>query len=264
MIPISWISSERLNKMGNRILKESITTSEEIDKLTWFEEVLFYRIIIKADDYGILDARPKILKSYCFPLKEGVTVKDIEKGLSRLSTVGLVRVYEDKRGRPFLRLCTWGEHQRLRNSKHRYPEEEALNEDSPQVAASCGKLPPESEFEYEFEIEEEKEKRKREKSSRFSPPTLEEVSKYCLERGNNVDPKRFFDFYAAGHWKDSKGEPVRNWKQRVISWEKDDNKITKSSTEASSMPVYDATNNPNTSKEQIEEFMSYYAEGGKL
>lgn len=54
---------------------------------------------------------------------------------------------------------------------------------------------------------------------RFVPPTLEEVKAYCQERNNNVDPKKFFDYYEQGQWKDSKGNPVKNWKQKLITWE---------------------------------------------
>ncbi len=53
----------------------------------------------------------------------------------------------------------------------------------------------------------------------FTPPTREEVEKYCKERNNGVDAKKFFDFYDAADWIDSKGNPVRNWKQKVITWE---------------------------------------------
>lgn len=53
----------------------------------------------------------------------------------------------------------------------------------------------------------------------FTPPTLEEIQQYCKERKNNVDPKKFFDYYEADNWIDSKGNPVRNWKQKVITWE---------------------------------------------
>lgn len=62
------------------------------------------------------------------------------------------------------------------------------------------------------------------KRTRFSPPTLDDVKKYCDERGNGVDAKRFFDYFEAGGWKDSKGNAVRNWKQRVISWERNEEK----------------------------------------
>lgn len=57
------------------------------------------------------------------------------------------------------------------------------------------------------------------KSKPFTPPTLEEVEKYCKERKNNVDAKKFFDYFTASDWVDSKGNPVRNWKQKIITWE---------------------------------------------
>lgn len=60
------------------------------------------------------------------------------------------------------------------------------------------------------------------KPAAFIPPTLEQVTAYCKERKNNVDPKKFFDYYTAGKWKDGKGEPVKNWKQKIITWEKHD------------------------------------------
>lgn len=106
--------------MPNRILKESICRSEEIDSLSWFEEVLFYRLIVICDDFGRYDGRAKIIKGSCFPLKS-ITEKDIDKALGRLSAVGLVRVYETQ-GRPYLQLVTWADHQRIRNQKSKYPE----------------------------------------------------------------------------------------------------------------------------------------------
>lgn len=57
-------------------------------------------------------------------------------------------------------------------------------------------------------------------NKKFIKPTLEEVQAYCQERNNNVDAKAFFDYYNAGNWKDAKGKPVRNWKQKVITWER--------------------------------------------
>ena len=36
--------------MPNRILKESVCTSDSVNKLSWFEEVLFYRLIVNCDD----------------------------------------------------------------------------------------------------------------------------------------------------------------------------------------------------------------------
>ena len=54
---------------------------------------------------------------------------------------------------------------------------------------------------------------------RFKKPTLEEVKAYCIERNNKIDAQRFIDFYEANNWVDSKGNKVKNWKQKVITWE---------------------------------------------
>lgn len=53
----------------------------------------------------------------------------------------------------------------------------------------------------------------------FTPPTLEEVKAYCMERNLAVDPERFFNYFTAGDWIDSKGNQVRNWKQKILTWE---------------------------------------------
>ena len=53
----------------------------------------------------------------------------------------------------------------------------------------------------------------------FVPPTLEEIQAYCKERNNNVDAKRFYDYFSVSDWHDSKGEKVKSWKQKIITWE---------------------------------------------
>ena len=68
--------------MPNRIIKESIRTSNSINELNWFEECLFYRLIVSCDDFGRFDGRPAIIKGTCFPLKENVTVKTIKDALN--------------------------------------------------------------------------------------------------------------------------------------------------------------------------------------
>ena len=79
--------------MGNRILKESIFTSNEIDALTWFEDVFFYRLIVSADDYGVYPADPVILAHVLFPKKENITRKMAENALNRLEQLKLITRY---------------------------------------------------------------------------------------------------------------------------------------------------------------------------
>ena len=64
-------------------------------------------------------------------------------------------------------------------------------------------------------------KKKKKENNIFIPPKLQDVIDYCNERNNGVDAKRFYDSYEVADWIDSKGEPVKNWKQKIINvWEK--------------------------------------------
>lgn len=109
--------------MPNRILKESICTSDSVDSLSWFEEVLFYRLIVNCDDYGRFDGRPAIIKNRLFPLKESLTTKAISKAVNTLVIAGLVVLYEFE-GKPYLYLPTWNDHQNVRAKRSKYPSPE--------------------------------------------------------------------------------------------------------------------------------------------
>lgn len=54
---------------------------------------------------------------------------------------------------------------------------------------------------------------------RFIKPTVEEVSAYCTERSNGIDPQTFVDFYEAKGWRIGK-ESMKDWKAAVRTWEK--------------------------------------------
>ena len=106
--------------MPNRIIKESICTSDSIDKLTWFEEAMFYRLIVNCDDYGRFDGRAAVIKSRLFPLKDNITVKAVEAAIKKLVSVELVTLYVFE-GKPYLHLPTWDSHQQIRAKRSKYP-----------------------------------------------------------------------------------------------------------------------------------------------
>lgn len=56
--------------------------------------------------------------------------------------------------------------------------------------------------------------------SKFAPPTLDEVKAYCEERKSPVDPVQFWNYFTEGNWTDAKGNRVRNWKQKLLTWER--------------------------------------------
>ena len=51
----------------------------------------------------------------------------------------------------------------------------------------------------------------------FSPPSVDDVREYCREKGYNVDPERFVDYYTSNGWKVGRN-PMKYWKAAVRSW----------------------------------------------
>ena len=62
---------------------------------------------------------------------------------------------------------------------------------------------------------------KAEPVKRFTPPTLEEVTAYCRERKNHVDPQNFIDFYTSKGWRVG-NQAMKDWKACVRTWEQRD------------------------------------------
>jgi hypothetical protein len=60
---------------------------------------------------------------------------------------------------------------------------------------------------------------------RFTPPTLEEVTEYCQERKNNVNPQKFIDFYESKGWMIGKNK-MKDWKASVRTWENKEKNTT--------------------------------------
>lgn len=57
------------------------------------------------------------------------------------------------------------------------------------------------------------------KRERFTPPTVEDVAAFCLERKNGIDPEEFVSFYASKGWKVGTS-PMKDWKAAVVTWER--------------------------------------------
>lgn len=62
------------------------------------------------------------------------------------------------------------------------------------------------------------------KTKRFTPPSLEEVSAYCKERNNHINPESFIDYYSSNGWRVG-NSTMKDWKAAVRTWEhRDKNK----------------------------------------
>ena len=55
----------------------------------------------------------------------------------------------------------------------------------------------------------------------FTKPTLQEITDYCVERNNNVDAERFYNFYESKDWYVGKNK-MKDWKACIRTWEQRD------------------------------------------
>lgn len=112
------------------------TDSDRINQLSGPAEIFFYRLMMKADDYGSYHAKPSLIKAGLFPLRlDSIREADISRWITELEATkgpngeksGLIVLYEVG-SKPYLRIVNFG--QRLQNMKNKYPDPpiEALRE----------------------------------------------------------------------------------------------------------------------------------------
>ena len=216
--------------MPNRIIKESICTSDSLDGLGWFEEVLFYRLIVNCDDYGRFDGRTAVIKNRLFPLKENLTLKSVESAINKLATAGLVTLYTSD-GKPYLLLPTWNEHQNVRAKKSKYPDPEVICNHLQSIASKCPRNPIQSESNPNTNAS----KAAAPTRARFVKPSVEDVAAYCREKGYGIDAQRFVDYYDSNGWKVGKN-PMQDWRATVRSWARRDGKDTQPAAVGAAKP----------------------------
>lgn len=68
--------------------------------------------------------------------------------------------------------------------------------------------------------------------NKFIKPTVQEISDYCSERNNGIDPETFFNHYESIGWMRGKNK-IKSWKSCIITWEKNNNKNKSQSSEES-------------------------------
>ena len=109
--------------MPNRFIKDSVCTSENLDKLSPMAECLFYRLLVTVDDFGCYYGNPTIIKSNCFPLKsDDIKSDQVKTWVDELIAADLIREYVCKEdGRHYIQFTKWQKHQNTRAQKPKYP-----------------------------------------------------------------------------------------------------------------------------------------------
>ena len=108
------------------------------------------------------------------------------------------------------------ENQSVNNATHQSPLESPLF--TPLESTLSSKEKKEKE-------KKEKEKKVKKKSSVFTPPNFVDFENYCKENGFQNIAERAFKGYSENDWKDSRDNPVLNWKSKLQNvWFNDSNR----------------------------------------
>lgn len=153
---------------------------------------------LDTEEYDGCIAGNEYLAEFC-----QCSTNKVALAVSKLKEMGFIELVSfDGRTRKLKSRLNVNQRQTLKKSKADFEEEKAINIT-------------------------DKIKDKIKDNNRFTPPTVEEIDKFCKERNNGVDAKRVFDYYSSANWRDGRGNPVKNWKQKIIAvWEKNnDNKV---------------------------------------
>lgn len=100
------------------MIREGFLDSEKVAALSWRTECFFHRLLLVADDYGLFDARPTVLRTRLFPLHlDKVSNQDIQDCLHETEEAGLVRAY-CVGGKDYVQIINFGQR---RQSKPKFP-----------------------------------------------------------------------------------------------------------------------------------------------
>ena len=222
--------------MPNRIIKDSIHTSDSVAAMTDLQFRVWMALITYVDDYGRGDARPAIIKGACFPLIDRITPKAIKGAIDALVKLDCVRTYTVN-GKAYLYLPAWEDHQRIRNKRSDFPappgtdenptddgDSDAEIDESPQVAASRRESPQDAAragAESESESESNLNPNTKEKSARADahtregtpPPSQNEVEAYIREKRYKINAARFIAYYRKRGW-----QGVDDWREKLDEW----------------------------------------------
>lgn len=212
-----------------RIISPEIWASRSFAELSDFAKIVFIGLISNADDEGRGEADPALLKSTLFPRDEKKRVADVKSALSEIARSTSTLFYSVE-GHEYYALTKWKLWQKLdrpKPSKLPAPPKEKQTS-----VGERGSYTQNRQFDdgskinrrtiddgstIEWNMNTNKNK-KREYARARETPTVEQITEYCRERQNQINPQRFFDYYQGVGWTIN-GQPICDWRAVVRRWE---------------------------------------------
>lgn len=225
--------------MPNRMLRDC-TDSESVNRLCWQAEVLFYHLIMKADDYGRYYADPQLLKSYLFPRRD-VRTTDIARWIAECETSGLIARYVGADDKTYAAIRNF--RQRMRSIKSKFPAPPWGDKEPParnggnmtDMCQSCDGHVTARDERRETGIndthnsacahEEIPEPESSGTSEILTYPKNDAAGILAVSQAaqaigyaiTDEEAENFISYYEATGWR-VRNQPVRNWKSLLVAW----------------------------------------------
>ncbi len=198
-----------------RMIDPNIWQSEDFGKLSLLAKIVFIGLFSLADDEGRGRANPVYLKSTLFPYEESMRSADIAKTLFEISS-NMSVIFYSYDGSDYYSLYNWNEWQKIdKPTDSKLPAFDENNKEIRRLFVEGSTKNSRVLSPNKKRIEDNK-KEKEEKA--FVPPTLQEIQEYVTEKDLKIDAKQFYDYFTEGNWIDSKGNKVKSWKQKILTW----------------------------------------------
>ena len=211
-----------------RMMAKSIIKSDQFLEMPMSSQLLYFHLLLDADDDGFINAPKSIMrvigakdddmrvlqaKGYTIPFDSGVIVikhwrihnslrKDRYNPNPQLENERKQLIINDRK--EYELATTWQPtgNQLATNGYHSIGKDsigkDSIGKDS---IGNCCDKPQQT-------------------RTHFTPPTLEEVKAYCIERNNNIDAEYFVDYQEARGWVLSNGKKMKDWKATIRTWER--------------------------------------------
>lgn len=202
-------------KLGYTWYPKDWGTSESVFELSLSERGLYREFI----DLAMLNDNKTEIKKDVWVRKFCVSDNELNTILDKLFSLNLIEINENILFIPScenrLKLVRGGSNGGKKskpNTKPSIKPFESLDEKNQKPTTKQREIEIESKIEIEKKIKE---------------ININDIKLYFFENGySEISAQKFFDYYSVASWKDSKGNKVKNWKQKAQAvWFKDENKI---------------------------------------
>lgn len=211
-----------MSKLGYTWYPKDWGNSDSVFELSLSERGLYREFI----DFAMLNDNKTELKKDVWIRKFSVSMNELNLILDKLLFLNLIKINENilfipscenrlnlsrggKKGKPTKETIL-----NLKN-QNKKPISEPISEPTSEPTSEQREI--ESEIEREREIERESKKE----------INIKDIKLYFFENGySESSAKKFYDYYSISKWRDSKGNKVKNWKQKAQAvWFKPENEI---------------------------------------